>query len=103
MDEILDGHNNGDTNIDWYDVVDISAVQINNNFIQEGFAKADIIHKEDFEHPEPIQFAETVDVDDKLLHVNSNDVKDNPVDKFCFYDDPRAQMDGGAKCSVTNS
>ena len=32
MNEILDGHNNGDTDIDWYDVVDISAVQINNNF-----------------------------------------------------------------------
>ena len=29
-------------------------------------------------------------------------MKDNPVDKFCFYDDPRAQMDGGAKCSVIN-
>ena len=83
-------------------MVDISSVQINNNFIQEDFAKADIIHKEDFEHPEPIQFAETVDVDDKLLHVNSNDVKDNPVEKFCFYNDPRAQMDDRAKFSVTN-
>ena len=102
MDEILDGHNNGDTNIDWYDVVDISALQINNNFSQEGFAKADIIHKEDFEKSEPIQFAEIVDINDKLLHVNSNDVKDNPVDRFCFYNDPRAQMDDGAKCSVTN-
>ena len=48
MDEILDGHNNGDTNIDWYDVVDISAVQINNNFIQESFANADIIQQEGF-------------------------------------------------------
>ena len=66
------------------------------------FKKADIIHKEDFEHPKPIQFAETVDVDDKLIHINSNDVKDNPVDKFCFYDDPRPQMDDRAKCSVTN-
>ena len=36
MDEILDGNNNDDTDIDWYNVVDISAVQINNNFIQEG-------------------------------------------------------------------
>ena len=82
--------------------MDIYAVRINNNFIQEGFAKTDIIHEQDYEHPEPIQFAETVDINDKLLHVNSNDVKDNPVDKFCFYDDPRAQMDGGAKSSVTN-
>ena len=98
----LDGHNNGDTNIDWYDVVDISVVRINNNFIQEGFAKADTIHKEDYENPEPIQFAETVDVNDKLLHVNSNDAKDNPVDKFCFYYDPRSQIDGGAKYSVIN-
>ena len=24
------------------------------------------------------------------------------MDKFCFYDDLGAQMDGGAKCSVTN-
>ena len=24
------------------------------------------------------------------------------MDKFCFYDDPRVQMDGGTKCSVTN-
>ena len=33
---VLDGHNYGDNNIDWYDIVDISAVRINNNFIQEG-------------------------------------------------------------------
>ena len=102
MDEILDGNNNGDTDVDWYDVVDISAVQINNNFIQEGFSKSDVIHEEDYENPEPIQLTETVDVNDKLLHLISNDVTNKHIDKFCFYDDPRALMDGGAKCSVTN-
>ena len=35
------------------------------------------------------------------MQTNSTDVPKD-VDKFCFYNDPRAQMDGGTKCSVTN-
>ena len=45
MDEILDGNNNDDTDVDWYDVVDISAICIDNDFIQEGFSKSDITRK----------------------------------------------------------
>ena len=37
MDDILDVNNNSNTDVDWYDAVDISAVRINNIFIQEGF------------------------------------------------------------------
>ena len=91
MNDILDGNNNGDTDVDWYDVVDISIIRINNKtFIQEGFSKSDVIHEKDYENPEPIQVGETVDVNDKLLHLNSNDVTNKHIDKFCFYDDPRA-------------
>ena len=35
------------------------------------------------------------------MQTNSTTVPDH-VNKFSFYDDPRAQMDCGAKCSVTN-
>lgn len=102
MDEIIDGNNNGDTDVDWYEAVDISAVRINNNFIQEGFSKSDINHEEAYEKPEPIRFTETVDVNDKRLHLSSNDVVNKNIEKFFFYDDPRAQKNGGEKCSVTN-
>ena len=40
MDDELGEHNNGDLDIDWYDVINISAVWLRNDFIQEGFSKS---------------------------------------------------------------
>ena len=45
--------------------------------------------------------ADTIDLEDTTMQTNSTTVAEH-VNKFSFYDDPRAQMDGGAKCSVTN-
>ena len=45
--------------------------------------------------------ADTINIDDKTMQTNSTNVLQD-VDKLCFYDDPRAQMDGSAKCSITN-
>ena len=42
MDNELGDNNNGDSDIDWYDVVDISAVRLRNEFIKEGFSNSDI-------------------------------------------------------------
>ena len=49
MDMELGDYNNGDLGIDWYDVLDISSVRIQHQFINEGQASADIIHEEDFD------------------------------------------------------
>ena len=48
MDTELGNYNNGDLGIDWYAVVDISAVRFRSDFIYEGFYKYDIVHEEDF-------------------------------------------------------
>ena len=45
--------------------------------------------------------ADTIDIEDTTMQTNSTTVPDH-VNKFSFYDDPHAQVDGGAKCSVTN-
>ena len=45
--------------------------------------------------------ADTIDLEDTTMQTNSTTVAEH-VNKFSFCDDPRAQMDGGAKCSVTN-
>ena len=39
MNDELGDNNNGDLDIDWYDLMDIFAVQLRNDFIQEGFSK----------------------------------------------------------------
>ena len=45
--------------------------------------------------------ADAIDINDEMIQTNSTDVPKD-VDKFFFYDDPRAQIDCGTKCSVTN-
>ena len=49
MDDELGDNNNDNSNVDWYDVVDISAVRIRNDFIKEGFSNSDIEHEEDYD------------------------------------------------------
>ena len=39
-------------------------------------------------------------VDDATI--GKENLSHNTADQMRFYDDPRAQMDGGARCSVTN-
>ena len=95
IDEILQDHNNGDTETTWYDAINISSVNLRHRYIMEGISSTDIFHEEEFDPS-----IETVSVDDDTIKVSN--VLINNVDTTRFYDDPRAQMDGGAKCSVTN-
>ena len=102
IDNELGEFNNGDIDTEWYDIVDISAVRLQTEFIKEGFSNSDIHHEEDFDNNSIVDpHADTIDIEDTTMQTNSTTVPDH-VDKFSFYDDPRAQMDGGAKCFVTN-
>ena len=44
---------------------------------------------------------ETVYLEDTIMQFKER-TKYNDFDKLCFCDDPQAQMDNGAKCSITN-
>ena len=75
----LGNYNNGNLDIDWFDVLDILSVQIQHQFVCEERSNYYVFHEKDF-YP-------SIDQDyDKKLY---------------FYDDPCAQMDNSAKCSVT--
>ena len=95
IDKMLQDHNNGDTQATWYDAVDISSVSLQHCYLMEGISSTDIFQEEDFDPS-----IETCSVDDETIQISN--VSINNVDTTRFYDDPRAQMDGGAKCSVTN-
>ena len=49
MDAKLGSFNNGDINVDWFEVLDISSVWIQHQFISEGKSNSDILHEEDFD------------------------------------------------------
>ena len=90
IDEMLQDHNNGDTEIIWYDGVYISSVQMKYGFIVEGVSSADIFHKEYLDCS-----IEIASVDEETIQISNVLIK--YIDTTRFYDDPRAQMDGGAK------
>ena len=64
-------------------------------FIIEGVSSADIFYEEDFKCS-----IETTSVDKETIKISN--VLMNNIDTTRLYDDPRAQMDESAKCSVTN-
>ena len=70
-------------------------MHIKHQVLCQGISTADVVHEEDADHT-----FETCFVDENTIHISNISYTD--VDKIRFYDDPRAQMDGGAKCSVTN-
>ena len=82
------------TNTDWYDFVDINSIGIQH-------------------HCEPISATEEIinDMETILFPDEKTQIIDNsnPLNKlddpnqYGMYDLPRAQMDGGAKCTVTNN
>ena len=49
MDVQLRTYNNGDINVDWFDVIYISSFQIQHQFISEGKSNSNIFHEEDFD------------------------------------------------------
>ena len=49
MDAQLGDYNNGDLDIEQYDVLDISSVQIQHQFISEGRPNVDVFHEEYFD------------------------------------------------------
>ena len=87
IDEMLQDHNNGDTEATWYDAVDISSVSLQHRYLMEGISSTDIFQEEDFDPS-----IETCSVDDNTIKISN--VSINNIDTTRFYDDPRAQMDG---------
>lgn len=104
-----------------YDAVDILLVQIQHQFICERKSNFDVFYEEDvdpsidndyieddyIQNKSNISYTrfdpsvETFYIKDDVMQLkNKNDY--NNFDKHCFYDFTCAQMDGGAKCSVTN-
>ena len=78
MNNELGEFNNGDLDIDWYDVVDISAVRLRTDFIREGFSNSDFNHEEDLENNSVVDVnTDTIDIDkiycivdiDKIYHI----------------------------------
>ena len=71
MDDALGEFNNGDLDTDWYDVVDISAVRLQTEFINEVFSNSDIYHEEDFDNNSIVdRHADTIDIDEIYLIVD---------------------------------
>ena len=65
MDNDLGEFYNGDLETDWYDVVDISAVRLQTEFIKEGFSNSDVNHEEDFENNSIVDAnADTIDIEE---------------------------------------
>ena len=57
---MLQDYSNGDTEMTWYNAVDISFVRMQHRYIMEGVSPADVFHEEDFDPS-----IETASVDDK--------------------------------------
>ena len=84
MNEELGVFNNGDLDTEWYDVVDISAVRLRNDFIRAGFSNSDFNHEEDFENNSVVDVNDnTIGIDeiyrlvdlDKIYHIVITDNK----------------------------
>ena len=95
IDKMLQDYNNGDTEMTWYGAMDISSIRIQHGFIMEGVSSADIFHEKYFDCS-----IETASIDEETIKIS--DVLMNNIDTMRFYDDPRVQMNGDTKCSVTN-
>ena len=65
-------------------------------FLYKGFSNSDILYAEDFDPT-----IKTTFFDDYVIKFSN--VLMNNIDCIYFYDELLAQMDGGAKCSVTNN
>ena len=87
---MLQDHNNGDTEATWYDVIDISSVSLQHRYLMEGILSTDIFQEDEFD-----PLIKTCSVDDDTIKISN--VSINNIDTIRFYDDPRVQMDGGAK------
>ena len=79
----------------WYKFVDINSIGITYHY-DLSMSSDDVFEEE----------LETIDIpdDDTVMHSNILDIfrLEDPK-MFNLYDVPRAQMDGGAKCTVTNN
>ena len=83
-----------DANTDWYNFVDINLIGIQHHYEPIPTTK------------EIINDMETIVFPNKQTQVVDNSNPLNKLDdpnQYQMYDLPRAQMDGGAKCTVTNN
>jgi len=87
-----------------YEEVNLSSIEIPDRFISGGLAEAEVYH--DFEDDKAeeeylktkLEREDIVLPDDETVQVNNISEKEN----IQFFASPRAQIDGGAKSSVTN-
>ena len=83
-----------------YEVVNLSSVKIPDEFISGGMAESEVYR--DDEEPDYIEptLTEVIlpESDDDTVQVNNVSAKEAPQ----YFEYPRAQIDGGAKSSVTN-
>ena len=83
-----------DTSTEWYDFVDINSIGIQHHY-EPIPATEEIIND-----------TETIILSDDQTQIIDNSNPLNKLDdpnRYRMYDLPRAQMDGGAKCTVTNN
>ena len=73
IDNELEEFDNGDLDNDWYEVVDISAVRLQTDFIKESFSNSDFNHEEDFENNSVVDVnADTIDIEE-IYCINGED------------------------------
>ena len=75
----LGSYNNGDINVDWFEVLDILSVWIQHQFISEGKSNYDIFHDKDFDPSinQDDPFVETIYWEDNLMPFKvNNDYQD---------------------------
>ena len=81
-----------------YESVNLSAVEIPDFFISGGLADAEVYRDTKGQEEDISEKQETLLPDDETVKINNVSDKEERT----FFDFPRAQIDGGAKSSVTN-
>ena len=91
-----------DQQLDWYDRTDINSIHINRSYESVGNSFVSSTDGQDGFYESTDRTQQGSD-DDTVLHCNINKVNMENPSLYHMYDVPCAQMDGGAKCTVTGS
>lgn len=70
--------NNGDIDVDWYEIVNIFLIWTQNEFLYEGISTADAVYGEEYD-----QTVETVFLDDKTIQISN--ISMNNVDNIRIF------------------
>ena len=91
--------------LEWYDNVDINSIAITGMFDVLGTSNVSGVDGVDGFYEPELEINDQISDDDTVNHCNLSRLSPQLADPLSYrmYDVPRAQMDGGAKCSVTNN